>query len=124
MAAFLVASGAEIDARNARGDTPLHLAASTGHIAVAETLIASGADLNAQNDVDDAPILDAGVSDHFDIVDLLIVHGVSAPPVDPITDLLADTDPEKGASCSSDARVATRSPGTIDPIGGRICGVC
>ena len=96
VAAFLLASGAEIDARNAKGNTPLHLAASTGHIAVAETLIASGADLNAQNDVDDTPIFLAGEAGHFDIVDLLIAHGVSAPPVDPIVDLLADTDPEKG----------------------------
>ena len=38
----------------------------------------------------------AGEASHFDIVDLLIAHGVSAPPVDPIVGLLADTDPEKG----------------------------
>jgi len=98
LAALLVASGAEIDGGNAKGNTPLHLAASSGHIAVAEMLIAAGADLNAPNNFDDTPTIYAGEAGHFDIVDLLIAHGASAPTVDPITDLLAEADPEKGRS--------------------------
>ena len=91
------ASGAEIEARNAKGTTPLHVAANTGHIAVAETLVAFGADLNGQNEFSMmTPITLAGDASHFDIVDLLIAHGVSAPPVEPIVGLLAGTDPEKG----------------------------
>jgi cytochrome c len=115
VAAFLLASGAEIDARNALGNTPLHLAASAGHTAVVETLVASGADLNARNDADITPIQLAGVSGHFDIVDRLIVHGVSAPPVDPITDLLADAYPEKGRdlfSACTQCHIVAKNKGT------------
>ena len=128
VAAFLVASGATTDARNARGNTPLHLAASTGHIAVAETLVASGADLNAPNDFDDTPSLFAGEAGHFDIVDLLIAHGASAPPVDPITDLLADTDPEKGHAlflgCTRCHTIAQNDRSPVGPnVGPNLWGV-
>ena len=46
----LVAAGANLEARNNKGDTPLHLAASKGSAAAVEALLAAGADLEARND--------------------------------------------------------------------------
>ena len=96
MAALLLAEGADIDARDATLDTPLHHAAESGNMAVAELLIASGADLNARNQNNTTAIDKAGWEGHFDIVDLLVASGFTGRPVEPITALLRDADPETG----------------------------
>lgn len=46
---LLVAAGAELDAKDASGNTPLHYAAEHGRVDVAAFLIARGADVNAVN---------------------------------------------------------------------------
>jgi cytochrome c len=96
LAALLVAGGADINARDAALNTPLHFAAEFGNLGVAELLIGLGADLNARDQDDGTPIDKAGLEGHFDIVDLLVARGFTAPPVEPITALMRDADPEVG----------------------------
>jgi len=45
----LVEAGADIDAVNAFGNTPLHIACLNGHESVSRHLVASGADYNLIN---------------------------------------------------------------------------
>ena len=52
----LLAKGANIDARNEDGGTPLHTAAFFGQAEVAEVLIQGGADINARNNEGATPL--------------------------------------------------------------------
>jgi hypothetical protein len=49
-AEVLLNAGAEVDARDIRGNTPLHSAAFLGNLQMVELLISRGADINARND--------------------------------------------------------------------------
>ena len=66
---LLGAAGANINARDAEGNTPLH---ETFLMEVAEELLKLGADVNARNDDGETPVL-TNVGD--DVVRLLIEHG-------------------------------------------------
>lgn len=54
--AAALAAGADVNVRDAAGNTPLHLAMELGNEAVPDALIAAGADVHARNDHGDAPI--------------------------------------------------------------------
>ena len=77
IAVLLIANGADVNAKNKYGDTPLHCAATKE---IAELLIANGADVNAK-EVDDLTPLDWAAHPHNpnadaeEIVDLLRKHG-------------------------------------------------
>ena len=68
--------------RDKNGDTPLHVAALHGELAVAQVLLAAGADVNARNNYGAFTPGDLwgvlGSSNHKDPVSLLRVHGVDA----------------------------------------------
>jgi ankyrin repeat protein len=49
MIAILISNGAEINARNVDGWTPLHIAARFGNSAIAKLLLEKGADVRAQS---------------------------------------------------------------------------
>jgi len=122
--ALLLAQGADVDARDDTLKTPLHFAAEYGSIAVAELLVASGADLNARDQNDGTAIDRAGLEDHFDIVDLLVASGFTAPPVEPITGLLRDADPEIGRKVFIQCRQChTIDKGGADETGPNLWGV-
>jgi len=76
--ALLAKRPALVDARDARGDTPLHLAVETGQEGLCRLLIAKGADLSAEDREGLTPLRRAVELGKVDIVELLITHGAHA----------------------------------------------
>ncbi len=72
----LLARRVDIEARDAQGLTPLHVAAAGGDIAVVQLLVQHGADVNAQSYTGATP-LDHAItySRRHDVVELLQAHG-------------------------------------------------
>ena len=70
VAELLVAKKAEVNAKDDKGDTPLHSAAKYDHKDVAEFLLANKADVNAQNNSGNMPLHAA--AGFKDIVELLL----------------------------------------------------
>lgn len=74
----LLRSGAEIDARNAYGNTPLHIACLNGHVPVCNVLISFNADPEAVNYRGQTPLHIAAASTHgVDCLNFLIDHKVN-----------------------------------------------
>ena len=70
-----LAVGADVNAKNRYGSTPLHRAASAGHKEIAELLIAEGADVNAKDEDGETPLDWVIEKNHTEIADLLRKHG-------------------------------------------------
>ena len=73
--ALLLASKADVNAKNNEGSTPLHYAAVHDHKDVAELLLASKADVNAKNKYNDTPLHLAVAYRHEGVSELLRQHG-------------------------------------------------
>ena len=71
----LLAAGAGVDARDARGRTALLAATHANHVAVARRLIAAGADVNAKDDIEDSPFLYAGAEGRLEILKMTLSAG-------------------------------------------------
>ena len=71
----LLAGGAAIDGRDARGRTALLVATHENRIDAARALIEAGADVNAKDAINDSPYLYAGASGHLAILRLTLSHG-------------------------------------------------
>jgi hypothetical protein len=77
IAAVLLAAGADIDARTTGrpGETPLHWAASTDDLDVAEVLVEAGADLEAPNGSIGSPLANAIGYGCWHVARLLVARG-------------------------------------------------
>ena len=74
--AALLAKGAEVNARNAHGWTPLHVAAAGGDPAVIALLLQYGADVHAQSHIGTTPLDNATArGGRKAVIDLLLAHG-------------------------------------------------
>jgi ankyrin repeat protein len=74
--AALLAKGAEVNARNAYGWTPLHVAAAGGDPAVITLLLQHGADVHAQSHIGTTPLDNATTrGGRKAVIDLLLAHG-------------------------------------------------
>ena len=76
-AKLLIKKGADLNAKNKWGDTPLHEAAMNNSVKVAKLLIKKGADLNDKNKWGDTPLLYAVRYDYdsVEVAELLKKHG-------------------------------------------------
>ena len=75
MAELLLASKADVNAKDKDGLTPLHWAAFKGHKDVAEVLLANKADVNAKDNLGLTPLHRATVIGYKDVADLIRQHG-------------------------------------------------
>src|SRR2546423_15534215 len=71
----MLADGADVNTRDARGNTPLMYAAAVGSTDVMRQLLARGADVNAKNSFDATALL--WCSNNLDKVRLLVDHGAN-----------------------------------------------
>ncbi len=76
----LLAAGASIAARDARGRTALLAATHANRVAVARLLLDAGADVNSQDDIQDSPFLYAGAEGRLEILKLMLRPGAKSRP--------------------------------------------
>lgn len=71
----LLNKGADINTKDRRGNTPLHLAVGHGFTAICELLLEYGANVNAKCDDDETPLHRAALVGWTEICKLLLDHG-------------------------------------------------
>ncbi|KAK3736364.1 hypothetical protein RRG08_012911 [Elysia crispata] len=98
MAEFLLANGAEVNARTLDGWQPLHSAARWNSVATAQALIDAGADINSQTNGGLTPLhLASSEPDHRSMMELLL----SSPFLDPdLTSAVGETAKTVALRCS------------------------
>ena len=74
-AEWLIANGAEVNAGDENGWTPLHTAAAREAPEVANLLIERGADVNARDPIDSTPLHGAAVVNALEVAKLLLANG-------------------------------------------------
>ncbi|KAI6695681.1 hypothetical protein NL676_023391 [Syzygium grande] len=78
-----LAEGADVDARDQNGWTPLHRAAFKGRVESVKVLLSHGASVNAVDDAGYTPLQCAVEAGHGHLAPLLIAHGAKASPRGP-----------------------------------------
>ncbi len=75
IAELLIANGADVNARNSYGTTPLFVAARKGDTAIAGLLVSNGADVNAKDSGGATALIDAVMDENPDVAALLLGNG-------------------------------------------------
>ncbi|KAA0153200.1 hypothetical protein FNF29_03388 [Cafeteria roenbergensis] len=81
VARLLLSHGADIEARDIFGQTPLVLAAKKGHLSIAELLLDAGADVNAKSKADWTALTSCALRGWTDLARLLLAHGADTGAV-------------------------------------------
>ncbi len=74
---FLIDNGANINAKNYEGITPLHDACANGYIDIIILLINKGADINARANDGVTPLHVATINNHLDVISILSERGAN-----------------------------------------------
>lgn len=82
IARLLVDKGAEVDAKDRSGFSPLHVAAADGYVEIAELLLLRGADANAVDNNGRSPLHEAATGGHFEVAEALFAAGAGVDPRD------------------------------------------
>ncbi|KAI6171449.1 hypothetical protein M3Y97_01045800 [Aphelenchoides bicaudatus] len=77
---LLIESGADVNAKNNRGDTPIHRASQNGYIEIVKFLVEKGADVNATNKDHQTPLHYANRK--LEVVKLLLESGANINATD------------------------------------------
>lgn len=75
--AILAAVGADLEAADHEGNTPLHVAAANGHTEAIELLLSLGANIEATNYLGNTPLQIAAGDNDVDVVVMLIAKGAN-----------------------------------------------
>ena len=75
IADLLIGKGANVNARDRSGATPLHAAALKGNLGIAELLVGHGAEVDARDGDGLTPLHIAALSGHADVAALLLDRG-------------------------------------------------
>ncbi|MBY0352909.1 ankyrin repeat domain-containing protein [Candidatus Babeliales bacterium] len=78
----LITLGANVDATNNDGETPLHWAAYSGHLPCVQELIAAGANISATNNNGETPLIVTTSFGHLNCVQTLIASGANVNATD------------------------------------------
>lgn len=73
----LISGGADVNAKDKDGFTPLHSAAESGQKAVVELLISHGADVNTKRENGDTLLHHTAREGHADVAELLVANGAN-----------------------------------------------
>jgi ankyrin repeat protein len=79
---FLIAKGANVNARNVRGVTPLELATRSSHLEAVEVLLAKGARVDDPNSAGETPLIAATHARHTGLMRLLLKAGADPDRAD------------------------------------------
>ena len=78
----LVEKGADVNAKDKDGWTPLHYAASNGYLDVVKFLVENGADVDAEDKDSQTPLHVAAFFGHLDVVKFLVKNGAYVNAMD------------------------------------------